>query len=313
MLLKFLKKLLSFFSPIILFLLYVEIGLNFIPTSYSKIKHYFYLQQNQIDVLIIGTSDPQLGVNPKYIKKYKSFNLSNVSQSIYYSTELVIMNLSELKNLKMVIMNIGPWDLSAIENNPIEKWRHKFYYYYWNIAPESGEPQFTWNFKTGLYDFKTIINYALQGFYHVPTPYIDNIEPTGWERGYFEYSHEILNDEAAKMEIFHRLKYVKFKLNKKKLKCINNLKNELDKRDITLMFIQLPLSKYFLKYMPEKLITENYKILDSISCSTGIPYYNFHCDTNYTDKDFRDVNHLNYIGAEKFSKTLSKIIDKNLN
>ena len=71
------------------------------------------------------------------------------------------------------------------------------------------------------------------------------------------------------------------------------------------------LNEYFSSAV--ELIEKNNRVMDSMYRALDIPYYSFTNDTSYTDADFRDVNHLNYQGAQKFSETLSRIVEKNLN
>jgi len=309
---KFIVKLTIFIVPLLLFWIYAEIGLNYVPTSYSKLQHNFYLYRNDIEVLILGNSESQLGIAPKYFQKYKGYNLSNVSQPIYASSQLVLNNLEELKNLKLVVISVGPLSFFTTSRGHREQWREKFYYHFWGLDPEYGEPNYTWNFKTGLYNFKTILSYAVQGFYKIPTPYVDAIDSTGWERGYIKNSYEILNDETGEMIARIHLESVNFSYNHKNVEYIANLKKELDKKGVKLIIIQLPKSKYYLKNLPEELMIKNNLVLDSIYRHMDVPYYCFTSDPNYTDQDFRDVNHLNYIGAKKFSKTLSQVIENKL-
>ena len=317
MLRKFIIRGSFFIVPLLLFWIYVEIGLSFVPTSYAKIQRNFYLYRNNIEVLIVGKSDSQLGVAPKYFQKYKGYNLSNVSQWVYTSTELVLRNLDELNNLKLVILSVDPLSFYETTIDNPERWREKFYYHFWGMKPEYGEPSYTWNFKSSLYNFKIILSYAFQGFYNIPAPYVDAIDSTGWERGYFENSHELLNDKTGEMiaqiHIGDSNQFFKYIVNKKtNVGYISKLNKALKNKSINLIIIQLPKSKYFMKNVPKQLMVQNDRLLDSMYRFMDIPYYNFTNDPNYTDQDFRDVNHLNYVGAKKFSETLSKIIGKNL-
>jgi len=86
----------------------------------------------------------------------------------------------------------------------------------------------------------------------------------------------------------------------------------LKNKGVKLILIEMPGSKYFIKNIPEQYLIKNNKLFDSIDKSMGIPYYNFTTDQSFDDEDFRDVNHLNYLGAKKFSLMFSKIIEKNL-
>ena len=312
MLRRFIFKVLLFVIPLILFVIYVEIGLGTVPTSYSVLKKNFYLYQKKVEVLIVGNSESQLGVAPKYFQRYKGYNLSNVAQPIYASSKLVMKHLDKMENLKMVVFNVGPISFFGSSKGHKEQWREKFYYHYWDLEPEYGEMKYTWNFKTGIYDFETMFSYALKGFYNIPLPYIENIDSTGWERGFLENSAEIVNPEAGRKTAETHLSNVEFGYNRKNISYILDLNEELKKRGVKMILIQIPKSKYYLDNIPQELVSRNDQILDSLYRSDYIPYYNFRSNPQFKDSDFRDVNHLNYIGAEKFSIMLSNIIDENL-
>jgi hypothetical protein len=310
---KFVFKILLFALPLLAFVLYAEIGLSFIPTSYSVLQKNFYLYQKKVEVLIVGNSESQLGVAPKYFQSYKGYNLSNVSQPIYVSSKLVMNNLEKMDSLKMVVFSVGPISFFGTTKGHTEQWREKFYYHYWGLEPEYGDVKYTWNFKTGIYNFKTIASYALQGFYNIPVPYIDNIDTTGWERGYLENSDELLTPEVGKEIAEIHLSNVEFGYNRKNMGYIIDLNKALKEKGVKLILIQIPKSKYYIDNIPAELVMRNDQLLDSLYAAEGIPYYNFRDNPQFKDSDFRDVNHLNYIGAKKFSIMLSHIVDENLN
>jgi len=177
---------------------YVEIGLHYIPTSCSKLKHYFYLYRKTTEVLIIGDLESQLGIVPKYFQTVKGFNFSDVSQSVYTSVELVIRNMDKMPNLRLVVFEVGILSFFKKTVPSTGQWKDIFYYHFLGINPEFGKPDFTWKLRTGIYKFQTILSYALHGFYNIPTPFVNDIDSTGWEKRYFKNSHELLGDENGK-------------------------------------------------------------------------------------------------------------------
>lgn len=305
----FIFKFLLFILPIVLFLIYCEIGLNNLPTSYSILQKNFFKKQHQIEVLIIGSSDTQLGISPSCFKNIKGFNLSNSSQTIYNSYKLITNNLKGLENLKLVIFSADPTMLFLNDNNNPEKWREKFYYHFWKVEPEDQQSKMLWDLKLGIYDLKSILTYAMQGFYKIQIPFLDNLDSLGWERGYLTNTKEILNYKTGKEIANIHLKGVDLKISKN-LKIIVDLNSILKKQNIKLALILMPKSKYYLKYMPEEMLIKNKKLLDSLAKIENIQVYDFMNDSIFNDNDFRDVNHLNFIGAQKFSIMLSEKIDK---
>ena len=79
-------RLVIFALPFLVFASYLEYRLAGVPTSYSQKRYYLESQKNEIEVLSLGSSHG-MGINPAYFS-VKGYNLSNVSQDIYYDVSL---------------------------------------------------------------------------------------------------------------------------------------------------------------------------------------------------------------------------------
>lgn len=307
---KFILKITLFIFPLLIFLIYAEIGLSKIPTSYSITKENFQKIEKDIEILVIGPSYSQVGIAPKYFLNYTSYNLSNSSQSMYTSCKLVEKNLEKLKKLKLVILSVDPAMSFQSGKGNLEQWREKFYYHFWDLKPEFTKPNYLWKFSIGIYEVKTILLYGVKGYYRLIDPYLKNIDSLGWKKSFS--NNPIFNDKIAREIVNSHM--VGLELNSRKnLRYISTLNNTLKKKKVKLILVQLPLSKYYLRALPDELIVKNKIEFDSLSYNEHIPYYSFCNDTIYKDVDFRDVNHLNYIGAEKFSNELYRIVQDLLN
>ncbi len=305
---RFLLKILLFASPILLFLIYAEIGLSHVPTSYSILKENYYKREKELEVVFIGASDSQLGIAPKFFTNHTSYNLSNSSQSIFTCCRLIETNLERLPKLKLVVLCVSPILIfqSSGKGN-VEQWREKFYYHFWNLQPEFSEPSLLWRFNIGLYEPKTVLLYGLKGYNKLTNPLLKNIDSLGWERGSSDNSTQALSNKAAKETVKFQLNGLETSSNRT-IGYISELNSILKKKNIKLILVQLPISKYYLEEFPSEIVNKSKTVIDSLTISEHIPYYNFRYDTIYHDSDFRDVTHLNYRGAEKFSNELNKTL-----
>ena len=72
-----------------------------------------------------------IGVNPNFFSFY-GFNLSNVSQSLYYDTRLTLNYIDKMPKLKVIIMSIGYFSFRYQLSKSSEAWREDYYYTYWD-------------------------------------------------------------------------------------------------------------------------------------------------------------------------------------
>jgi hypothetical protein len=93
---KFFLKLLCLLVPLLLFFIYLEFNLGKIPNSYSFKRECLEKRLDSIEVLVLGSSQVTYGINPNYFK-LKGFNLSNISQSLYYDTRLTLKYVDKIR------------------------------------------------------------------------------------------------------------------------------------------------------------------------------------------------------------------------
>jgi len=91
----------------------METNLLKVENSYSKKKRLLEGKLSEYRVLILGSSLPCKGIDPSFFSS-SAFNLSNVSQSLYYDSELISKYAPRMPNLKLVII---PIDFYSLEYN----------------------------------------------------------------------------------------------------------------------------------------------------------------------------------------------------
>jgi hypothetical protein len=119
---KFSTKLLIFLIPIFIILGFFELGLRGIPNSYNTKRAYYENQLDTIEILVLGSSQALEGINPEFFER-KGFNLSNVSQSFYYDSQLTLKYIDQMKRLKCVIITVSYFSLWYQIYDIKESWR----------------------------------------------------------------------------------------------------------------------------------------------------------------------------------------------
>jgi len=99
------KKLILILFPVLVFVITLELYARSIPTSYSIKDMELIKKQDQIEILVLGSSHSNFGINPKYFG-HEAFNISNTSQDLFYDYQLLLKYLPKCENLKIVIIPI---------------------------------------------------------------------------------------------------------------------------------------------------------------------------------------------------------------
>src|SRR4051812_22574772 len=96
----FILKLFLFLLPLATGMFIVEYKLSSFQNSYNLKRTYFERQLDSVEVINVGSSQALYGINPAFFS-YKTFNLANVSQTLFYDKRLVLSNLKKLPKLKL--------------------------------------------------------------------------------------------------------------------------------------------------------------------------------------------------------------------
>jgi poly-D-alanine transfer protein DltD len=89
---------------------------------------------------------------------------------------------------------------------------------------------------------------------------------------------------------------------------LDNLVKTLTNRKIRVIFVTTPVLSTYSKYTDSKINAVNKKAVLSLCQKYGCKYLDYFTDPRFTNDDFSDNDHLNCIGASKFSKILNKDI-----
>ncbi len=304
----YLKKILFrffiFFIPIILCFAYFEYELRtqHFVSSYATKKYYLEQQLNSIETLVLGSSQTLNGINPSCFTS-KTFNLSNVSQTLYYDKRLTLLYLPKLQNLKTVIINISYFSFFYQLYDIKENWRDDYYLQHFGIK-YSQYPAFRIN------NFSAIANYQLK---HTLNLAINNFEDADakviLQNGYLpKYRSELIIDSTGleRVKIHNAENFAK---RRKEIEAdLEDFIMQLNDKKIKIVFVTTPVFNSYSKFCNKNIIAANTNYINNICNKYKCEYLNFFEDSSFTKLYFYDNDHLNNKGAEKLSEMINLIL-----
>ena len=298
---QFIKKSLLFSIPVLVFLVAMELVLRSIPNDYSYKKNYLDQHSNEIETLFLGSSHAFYAINPEFIQS-NSFNASHIAQSIDYDILILKKYANQTNKLKFIVVPIDYFTLYNRLETGVECWRIKNYNIYYglnksNTIDENSEIlNGKWSENTQrLYKFLRKNKSEI------------SCNTLGWGTNNKSKSTKdfVVTGKAAAKR--HAQKSKSF-FNENGT-IVNEIIALAKVKNAKVIFYTSPAYKTYTSLLNKKQLQTTIQTIQSIQKSNAnVYYYNFLNDTSFTAKDFFDADHLNEIGAEKFSKKIDSIL-----
>jgi hypothetical protein len=301
---KFILKYIIFVLPILIPLVLLEVCIRNIPNDYSYKNHYMSSHAASIETLILGSSHTYLGVNPEFIDS-KSFNLSHLGETIEYDVRLFDKFKANLENLKIVVLPISYYHLY---NRGINKRWIKNYNLYYDFNDTDFLVD---NLEVLNENWIDLIKDSYSYYYlNKPSPYL-KLNTLGWLEK-MKANVEDYNLISKKMAKLHtKTNFTALEYN---ISVLEAFSLECQKMGVEVLFVTLPVHSTYKKALNvEQLKLTRSSAQGIASDFNNVGYYNFMDSELFEESDFRDADHLNALGAEKFSIILNDIINKKLN
>jgi hypothetical protein len=320
---KFITKLIQFSALPFFMLLCFEIYLRNIDTLYTEKYNGLMNIKQEVEVLFLGNSHANYGINPLYIKDFKAYNLANVNQQIYFDKRLTIKAINDgLSNLKYVfisvdyhslftssqgIRNVWSFYANGIKYKNQDYTREQISAFIWGYTPKI-------SFSLLKKDITRILKYG-NSVIHFDVEDGVNINDTLYN-GYIGF--EGINNQSFNNNIY-RERAIFFKENQnnsERIEVIEDLTSFisfLKNRNIEPILFSSPTYKEYNEYLDKEQINRNIKDINKICKDFKIEYWRFDEDPRFSKEDFYNQDHLNNKGAEKFSKIINdklKVYDK---
>lgn len=303
---KFSCKLLLFLLPIIVALGFAEYFYRTVPNNYSVKNKNLIKNKSEIETLLFGDSHCFYGLNPAYFKT-KTFNLSNVSQTIYFDKLLFDKNQGNLPKLSTIVLCIEYTNLSQKDNSQEDIWRKYYYQSYMDL----NVPLIKW------YDLKQYFlsttqqpsrTFDLMKKY-AKTGFVNDCDLNGWGTNFKKKDRiepKIVAKERAKQQEDGS---VDFTINSER---INSIINTCKAKGINVIIVSMPQTNLYTSYLNKKKLNLIFKTCQNFQNQNPhqVYYLNLFNDNRFKDIDFYDSDHLNEFGAEKCSKIVDDFINK---
>lgn len=307
---KLIIKIVLILLPLIVLTIALELYARKIPTTYSTKLSYFNKKKSQIEILVMGSSHSNFGINPKYFDR-EAFNFSNMSQSLYQDYKILLKYLPECKNIKMVIIPVSYFTLQSDLASSPEAWRCAYYSLYMGVKADESASMFElknhsaiflWDGPLGtIYNLQHIKYMEINEYgYQTPEKKQSTVEKT-------------INDSTGKARVVFHDSIMNYDLLEMNIILLNKIADELTRRKIKLVIVTTPVYKTYYNNINKtnyEIMTNTIEMIVKQYSATSVNYIN---DTRFELNDFWDNDHLNEEGAKKFSLIVKQdIIDKYL-
>lgn len=306
---KLIQKVFVFLSPILLVLVFIEVFYRIVPNNYSVKNESLLEKYQETEILILGDSHTFYGLNPVFFDK-PTYNLSNISQSLYFDKLLFDKHIDKFKKLKTIILNIDYTSLSQLKDTDEDIWRKYYYKYYMNLEVPiinwydrnnyfiSGTKSFSSNLKltTRYFSDKTIVDCDKNGF------------GTNYTK-----QKRILNIEENAITTIkrHEDHLTDFTEN---IAVLESIIAKCKSKGIRVVLVIIPVSKNYAARVNKKKIDKIFKCTALLQkMNSNVSCLNLFNDSRFTNDDFYDADHLHNVGAEKCSLIVAHFLKQKNN
>ena len=305
---RFTTKIVFFGAPIFLVIIIMELCLRSIPSDYKLKKEYLDANSNEVETLILGSSQTFCGINPKYFAS-KTYNASYLMQTLDLDFIIVNKYKDDFKNLKTIVLPISYFSLFSNLSFTLESWRIKKYAIYsdQNI------------FEKLLQNFELTNQRLNISVHRLKDYYIDKNSPLysdslGWATFFKSENAEDLIETGKTTASYHRFDLdleVVQKATKENELLLEEFLEWSENENIKIILFTPPAYKTYRDNLHIGQLNLTIKTANDIALKySNCEYYNLINDSNFIANDFYDANHLSEIGAKKLSNIISNIIEE---
>ena len=294
----FLLRSALFLLPLLLLFVYTESFLRNIPSTYGIKKSALERQLKDIEVLALGASHTFFGVDPALFSR-KGFNLADQSQSFFYDNALVKKYAKEMPQLRCVLLDASYFSLGYELHDSPEVWRDYFYYNIWGVRhPELTLDSRAYSYLM-LYTLQSALGYLLHG-----APSWSELDETGWYR--VDVGSPVTTVRGKERVAYHS-GLIREENYAKNMEYLREMLSMLKGRGVGVGIVSPPTNEAYYQFLDPSVERKNEALFGGLCQAYGCLRFDYSRDGRFTALElFRDNDHLNALGAEKFSTILDK-------
>ena len=300
----FIKQLMLFLSLPVVFILLSDAWLRHASSLYKQKINGLQQDKDSIEVLILGNSHATYGVDPKQFSLF-TYNLANSGQTFYFDKRLTLSYINRLRHLRFVFISADYHSLYSTTQGERDKWL-----YYASGLKYKDRSYFLENISPFLFGYGPKLSFSLmrRELKKKLTKRHKKDADILMYKGYLPM--------IEKVSTFDQKAY------KKRAKTTTNMilksveKNEiiedldefiifLKSRNITPILFAAPTFKDYNVFLDSHIIQQNEADIHLLCKKYRVEYWNYSADSSFKKQDFFNCDHLNTIGAVKFSNMLN--------
>lgn len=291
---KFLIKISFFILPILVFLGFFELGLRSIPNNYSYKNK---ILKTNYQGVILGNSHSYRGVLAENIS-FKTVNLSNVSQSVDIDL-LWLKEAIKYNDLDFIILNFSIPTLFGKLDEGTENWRVRYYNIYTDLWLSYGI-----NNNLELANNESLDNFQTLYKYFIQKQKVNSVTCDSLGSYPLDVFTENINEQSITSAKRHTKKPVHF--HKRNLTYLNEIIGITENNNIQVFMVTLPAYSTYRESLNVEHKILFYEIGTKLSLQQNVVWINHFYDEEFDQSLFKDGDHLNLLGAQKFTEILNK-------
>ena len=300
---QFLKKYSPFFVLLLLVWLLLELFYRNVPNNYSYKYKNVVKSKDNIELLLLGNSHVLYGLNPNYFEQ-KTFNLSNISQTLYFDKLLFDSYHSQFTNLKTVVISVEYTSLFQVDDSGEDIWRKYYYHHFMDLDVPTVS-----NLSSKTYS-ASLINSFQTSVRHINTYFTNgtilDVDSTGFGYNYDKKDRILISSVANSIINKHENQVDDISENVKKIEDIIQICKQ---KKYNVVLLSMPVSKDYSSGINQSKKQLVFKTLKSLANKNDHVFYlNLFEDNRFSNNDFYDADHLHSDGAVKCSKIVSEFV-----
>ncbi|MFT7628072.1 MAG: hypothetical protein ACI9AT_002184 [Ulvibacter sp.] len=303
----FLKGALVFFIPVIAVYVILEILVSQVPFNYVNISKQIASEGKSIKIITTGSSQMMCAVNPQFFDQ-PAINFASNSQHHKIDYNIITQTKDRLESLDVVVLELSYSHLEIAHNSKFF-WKNNVYLKYYNVN----------NFERNTYFKDKLIFLSEPEIYSkvIIDHYIKHKGVSKYNRFGF--------DENKFAGLFEESNYEEDKILKKSItintdessyffenntEFLYKMLDYLSEEKLNVIVTTLPMHRYYLKDRNPNILKRRDSILELVLKNyNNVRAFRKEEDSiNFITSDFKDHNHLNPRGAEKFTTELNTFI-----
>lgn len=301
----FITRFLIFILPILLLATGAELLLRGIPNVYKSKRAAIEKNGDEFEVLVLGSSHALFGVDPQYFSR-PGFNAAQISQTVDYDLAILQQYFDQTKELKMVVLPVSLFTFHSLLEMGAEDWRKRQYELYYDIY-EKGT-----FFRSPL---EVMIDAPMKTVKRIKRYYIKHeINGRCSASGFgLDYKSGINPDPAAGgAEAAERHRdMVDAGDYERVMGIMNELLECTKERNISVLLFTPPGYISYTSALNPNLTQTMVDTAETLAAQyEHVSYINLLENKMFELEDFYDPDHLNEIGAKKFSQYLGRKIER---